>query len=54
MMAMSAAPAALRVTDGIALWRDRLWGLALALVNCTVTLVLMIFLLPAALDCVVA
>jgi uncharacterized membrane protein (DUF2068 family) len=47
MMAMSGVFAVLRVVGGIALWRDRLWGLALSLVNCTVTLVLMIFLLPA-------
>ncbi|MDN4641755.1 hypothetical protein QCD70_16005 [Agreia sp. PsM10] len=47
MMAMSGVFAALRVIGGIALWRDRLWGLALSLVNCAVTLTLMIFLLPA-------
>jgi uncharacterized membrane protein (DUF2068 family) len=47
MMAMSGVFAVLRVIGGLALWRGRLWGLALSLVNCTVTLVLMIFLLPA-------
>jgi uncharacterized membrane protein (DUF2068 family) len=47
MMAMSGVFAALRVVGGIALWRGRLWGLALSLVNCVVTLALMIFLLPA-------
>ena len=47
MMAMSGVFAVLRVVGGVALWRGRLWGLALSLVNCTVTLVLMIFLLPA-------
>ncbi|MFT2691405.1 hypothetical protein [Clavibacter zhangzhiyongii] len=47
MMAMSGIFAALRVTAGIGLWRDRLWGLALAAVMCAVTLVLMVFLLPA-------
>lgn len=47
MMAMSGVFAILRVIGGIALWRDRLWGLALSLINCIVTLVLMIFLLPA-------
>jgi hypothetical protein len=47
MMAMSGIFAALRITAGIALWRDRLWGLALAAVMCVVTLVLMVFLLPA-------
>ncbi|WP_052129286.1 hypothetical protein [Clavibacter michiganensis] len=47
MMAMSGIFAALRITAGVGLWRDRLWGLALAAVMCVVTLVLMVFLLPA-------
>jgi hypothetical protein len=47
MMAMSGIFAALRITAGIALWRDRLWALALAGIMCGVTLVLMVFLLPA-------
>jgi uncharacterized membrane protein (DUF2068 family) len=47
MMAMSGIFAALRITAGVALWRDRLWGLVLAAVMCGVTLVLMVFLLPA-------
>ena len=49
MMAMSGVFAALRITGSIALWRERLWGLALSIVNCTVTLGLMIFMLPAGL-----
>jgi uncharacterized membrane protein (DUF2068 family) len=47
MMAMSGIFAALRVTGAIALWRNRVWGLALSVVNCVVTMTLMIFLLPA-------
>ncbi|WP_445337094.1 hypothetical protein [Clavibacter sp. CFBP 8614] len=47
MMAMSGIFAALRITAGVGLWRDRLWGLALAAILCVVTLVLMVFLLPA-------
>jgi uncharacterized membrane protein (DUF2068 family) len=47
MMAMSGIFAALRIAAGVGLWRDRLWGLALAAVMCAVTLVLMVFLLPA-------
>jgi uncharacterized membrane protein (DUF2068 family) len=49
MMAMSGIFAALRITAAVGLWRDRLWGLALAVVMCVVTLVLMVFLLPAGL-----
>lgn len=47
MMAMSGIFAALRIIAAVALWRDRLWGFALALIMCGVTLVLMIFMLPA-------
>jgi uncharacterized membrane protein (DUF2068 family) len=49
MMAMSGIFAALRIAGAIGLWRNRVWGLALSLVNCVVTLVLMVFLLPAGL-----
>ncbi|KDP89904.1 MULTISPECIES: hypothetical protein [Clavibacter] len=49
MMAMSGIFAALRITAAVGLWRDRLWGLALACAMCVVTLVLMVFLLPAGL-----
>ena len=49
MMAMSGVFAAMRVIGGIALWRGRVWGLALTAANCGLTLVLMIFLLPAGL-----
>jgi uncharacterized membrane protein (DUF2068 family) len=49
MMSMSGIFAALRIAGAVALWRGRLWGLALSLVNCVVTIALMIFLLPAGL-----
>ena len=47
MMAMSGIFAALRILGAIGLLRNRLWGLGLSLINCVVTLTLMIFLLPA-------
>ena len=47
MMAMSGVFAALRITGAIGLLKNRMWGYQLSLVNCTVTLVLMIFMLPA-------
>lgn len=47
MMAMSGIFATLRIIGSIGLLRDRMWGYALSLINCTVTLVLMIFILPA-------
>jgi uncharacterized membrane protein (DUF2068 family) len=49
MMAMSGVFAALRVTGAVGLWEGRVWALALSLINCVVTLTLMIFLLPAGL-----
>lgn len=47
MMAISGVFAALRVVGAIGLLRDRMWGLALSVINCIVTLALMIFMLPA-------
>ncbi|WP_241985191.1 hypothetical protein [Cryobacterium sp. TMS1-20-1] len=49
MMAMSGIFAALRVLGAVGLLRNRLWGLALSLINCVVTLALMVLLLPAGL-----
>lgn len=47
MMAMSGVFAALRIVGSIGLLRNRMWGYALSLINCSVTLVLMIFMIPA-------
>jgi uncharacterized membrane protein (DUF2068 family) len=49
MMGMSGVFAALRILGAVGLFRDRLWGLALSLINCVVTLILMVFMLPAGL-----
>lgn len=47
MMVMAGIFGAVRVIGAIGLWRGRMWGLALSVINCTVTMVLMIFMLPA-------
>lgn len=47
LMIMSGVFGVLRVLGGIGMLRDRLWGLALTVVMCVVTFVLMIFMLPA-------
>ena len=47
MMAMSGIFAAQRIVGAVALWRLRVWGRALSLINCLVTYILMIFMLPA-------
>ena len=49
MMAMSGLFATLRVLGAVGLLRNRLWGLALSMINCIMTLTLMVFLLPAGL-----
>ncbi len=47
LMIMSGIFGSLRVLGGIGILRDRLWGLGITLVMCVVTLVLMVFMLPA-------
>ena len=47
MMGMSGVFAALRIVASIGLLKNRMWGYALSVINCVVTLVLMIFMLPA-------
>jgi hypothetical protein len=47
MMVMSGVFGALRIVGAAGLLRNRLWGLALSVINCVTTLALMIFLLPA-------
>lgn len=49
LMVISGIFGVLRVLGAAALLRDRVWGAALSLTLCVVTLVLMIFLLPAGL-----
>jgi len=47
MMIMSGIFGALRIISAIGILKNRMWGFVLSLVNCTVTLILMVFLLPA-------
>ena len=47
LMIMSGIFGTLRVLGGIGILCDRLWGLGITLVMCVVTLVLMVFMLPA-------
>ena len=37
----------IRVTGAVGLWKNKMWGLVLSVINCVVTMVLMIFMLPA-------
>ncbi|MGO1545155.1 MAG: hypothetical protein ACTHXA_12550 [Gulosibacter sp.] len=47
MMAISGVFVALRILGSIGVLRNRQWGYVLSLINCTVTLALMMFMLPA-------
>ncbi|MCI4656892.1 hypothetical protein [Cryobacterium zhongshanensis] len=47
LMAMSGVFGVVRIIGAIGILRNRLWRLALAVINCVVTMVLMIFVLPA-------
>lgn len=37
----------IRVIGAVGLWKNRMWGLALSIINCVVTMTLMMFMLPA-------
>lgn len=47
MMVMGAMYGVLRLIGAVGLLKNRMWGLALSLINCVITLALMMFLLPA-------
>jgi uncharacterized membrane protein (DUF2068 family) len=47
MMVMSGIFGAVRIIGAVGLGANRMWGLVLSVINCVVTMALMIFLLPA-------
>jgi hypothetical protein len=47
MMVLSGIFGVTRIIGAIGVLRNRLWGLALSVINCAVTMVLMVFMLPA-------
>jgi uncharacterized membrane protein (DUF2068 family) len=46
-MVMGAMYGILRILGAIGLLKNKMWGLVLSVINCVITLVLMMFLLPA-------
>jgi len=36
-----------RVIGAVGLWKNRMWGLVLSIINCVITMALMMFMLPA-------
>lgn len=47
MMAMSGIFGLTRIIGAIGLLKNRQWGLVLSVINCVVTMILMVFMLPA-------
>ena len=47
MMVMGAIYGVFRLIGAIGLLKNRMWGLALSVINCVITITLMMFLLPA-------
>lgn len=47
MMVMSGIFGVARIIGAIGVLKNRMWGFVLSLINCTVTMILMVFLLPA-------
>ena len=47
MMVLSGIFGVTRIVGAIGVLRNRLWGLALSVINCVVAMVLMVFMLPA-------
>jgi uncharacterized membrane protein (DUF2068 family) len=47
MLVMGAIYGIVRIIGAIGLWKNRMWGLALSLINCVITMALMMFMLPA-------
>lgn len=47
MLIMGMIYGIVRVIGAIGLWKNRMWGLALSIINCVITMALMMFMLPA-------
>lgn len=47
MLIMGMLYGIVRVIGAVGLWKNRMWGLVLSIINCVITMVLMMFMLPA-------
>lgn len=47
MLVIGAIYGIIRVIGAVGLWKNKMWGLALSIINCVITLALMMFMLPA-------
>lgn len=47
MLIMGMLYGIVRVIEAVGLWKNRMWGLVLSILNCIITMILMMFMLPA-------
>ena len=47
MLIMAMLYGIVRVIGAVGLWKNRMWGLVLSILNCIITMILMMFMLPA-------
>lgn len=47
MLAAGLIYGVVRIIGAVGLWKNRIWGLVLSIINCIVTMILMMFMLPA-------
>lgn len=47
MLVMGAIYGIVRIIGAFGLWKNKMWGLALSVINCVITMALMMFMLPA-------
>ena len=47
MLIMGMLYGIVRVIGAVGLWKNRMWGLVLSILNCIITMILMVFMLPA-------
>lgn len=47
MLIMGMLYGIVRVIGAVGLWKNRMWGLVLSIINCVITMALMMFMLPA-------
>lgn len=47
MLVMGTIYGIVRIIGAVGLWKNRMWGLVLSIINCVITMALMMFMLPA-------
>lgn len=46
MLVMGVIYGVVRIIGAFGLWKNRMWGLVLSVINCVITMILMMFMLP--------